>query len=101
REMEMHEAGKVHEGFQKTMFNHMRTLVNFLDHARKNGILGAEIDPFPAAISLFVPVVQSVRMEPLMKKNLGHSISEPEFRNRWIQQTVRTFLFGATRRSST
>jgi AcrR family transcriptional regulator len=80
--------------FRNTFQKHAQTLVEFFDHARKDGIVAADVDPFFAASTVMSNIVHQTRSDRILRKFSGRSLSDEKYRNRWIQQTLRIFTDG-------
>lgn len=80
--------------FRNTFQQHAQTLVEFFDHARKSGIVAADVEPFFAAAFLMSHIVHQTRSDRVLKRFSGFSLSDEKYRNRWIQQTLRIFTDG-------
>jgi AcrR family transcriptional regulator len=80
--------------FRNTFMKHTQTLVEFFEHARKNGIVAADVEPFSASAFLMSHIFHQTRNDAVLKKFSGHSLSDEKYRNRWILQTLRIFTDG-------
>jgi len=80
--------------FQKTILKHREALIEFLDQAKKNMLLAADVDPFFAAEFLMGQIAHGRRKDSAGKELFGHSPSAEKLRDQWIQQTLRLYLGG-------
>lgn len=80
--------------FQKTILKHRDALIEFMEQAKKNGLLAPDVDPFFAAVFLMGQIAQGTGRDSVKKELFGHSPAAERFRDRWIQQTLRMFLGG-------
>lgn len=88
------ETEKSNEVFQKTILKHREALIEFLDQAKKNGLLSPDVGPFFAAEFLMGQIAHGRRRDSAGKDLFGRSPSAEKFRDQWIQQTLRLFLGG-------
>lgn len=86
--------------FKDTIQRLIETLGTFFAAAKEKGLLSKDIDPFMAAFSLHSQLAHQMRFDHVLKKLYGHSITEEEYRNRWIHHTLTLFLDGITPRSN-
>jgi AcrR family transcriptional regulator len=80
--------------FRNTMYKMFNTLVGFLEHAKKQGLLASDVDPYFAATFLRSQFVHQTRIDKVIKKHFGYSLLDKKYREQWIQQTLRVFLGG-------
>ncbi len=80
--------------FRNTMFKMFENLVGFLAHAKKQGLLASDVDPYFAAGFLRSQFVHQTRIDKVIKKHFGYSLLDKKYREQWIQQTMRVFLGG-------
>jgi hypothetical protein len=71
------------------------SLVDFLAHARKRGLIAKDIDARMAARSLFSQISHQTRTDETYRRFHGVSLRQEAYRNSWVRQTVRIFLHGA------
>ncbi len=86
------------EVFKKTILKHREALIGFLEQAKKNELVAADVDPFFAAEFLMGQIAHGSRRDSVKKELFGHSPAAEKFRDRWIQQTLRLFLGGIMNR---
>jgi AcrR family transcriptional regulator len=84
-------SGAVYKGVFGEIFE---TLVAFLDAARREGLLGRDVDATFAAGFLTNQLVASLRADAAEARHLGRSLSDPAHRTRWIAATLDLFLSG-------
>jgi len=82
--------------FRKTILKVFETLVKFLVQAKKNGLLAPDVDPFFAAGFIRSQFLHQTRIDRVIKKYFGYTLSNEKYRTHWIQQTLRLFLDGIT-----
>lgn len=80
--------------FRNTMFKMFDNLVRFLAEAKKQGLLATDVDPYFAAGFLRSQFVHQTRLDKVIKKHFGYSLTDEMYREKWIQQTLRLFLGG-------
>ena len=80
--------------FRNTILKVFERLVDFLDQAKKNGLLAGDVDPFFAAGFIRSQFLHQTRIDRVVKKYFGYTLSDEKYRNHWIQQTLRLFLNG-------
>ncbi len=93
RDVEM-SASRSKEVYLNTLLKHAGKLLEFFDHARKRGIVAADVKPFSAAGFLMSAIIHQTRNDALVKKFSGHSLTDETYRNQWIQQTLRILTEG-------
>ncbi len=89
REME-----KSNEVFQKTILKHREALIDFLDQAKKSGLVAPDVEPFFAADFLMGQISHARRKGRTREDLFGSSASSVRLREQWIRQTLRLFLGG-------
>ena len=80
--------------FRGTYMKSFETVVAFLAHAKKVGIIDSEIDPRFAARSLHSQICHQTRADNVYKKFFNVSLRQDAYRKTWIDQTLRMFLAG-------
>jgi AcrR family transcriptional regulator len=80
--------------FRNTMLKLFKNLVEFLEKAKKQGLLAADVDPYFAAGFLRSQFLHQTRIDRVIKKYFGYSLSDEKYREQWVQQTIRLFLGG-------
>ncbi len=88
------EGSKSNEMYLNTLLKHAGKLREFFDHARKKGIVAAEVRSFSAAGFLMSNIIHQTRNDKIVEKFSGHSLADEKYRNDWIQQTLRIFMDG-------
>jgi AcrR family transcriptional regulator len=83
--------------FRKTILKVFEMLVEFLVQAKKNGLLASDVDPFFAAGLIRSQFLHQTRIDKVVKKYFGYTLSDEKYRDHWIQQTLALFLYGITR----
>lgn len=84
--------------FRDTILKLFEKLVEFLDQAKKKGLLATDVDPFFAAALLRSQFLHQTRYDNVMKKYYGYSLKDEKYRNAWIQQTMHIFLAGVIKK---
>jgi len=79
---------------QQTIHKNHVALIEFLTHAKKNGLLAGDVDPSFAAESLTAQVSYARRKTRMGKDLFGQSPADEKYREQWIHQTLRVFLGG-------
>jgi len=93
RGVEMFDAISI-DVFRKTLLKAFEMLVEFLNQAKKNGLLSQGVDPFFAAGLIRSQFLHQTRIDRVVKKYFGYSLSDKKYRDHWIQQTLSLFLNG-------
>jgi AcrR family transcriptional regulator len=93
RDVEMSDS-RSKKMYLNTLLNHAGKLLEFFDDARKKGIVAADVKPFSAAGFLMSNIIHQTRNDKMVKKFSGYSLSDEQYRNDWIQQTLRIFIEG-------
>jgi AcrR family transcriptional regulator len=93
RDIEM-SSSRSKEMYVNTLHKHARKIMEFFDHAKKKGIVAADVNPFAAAGFLMSNIIHQTRNDKLVKRFSGHSLSNEKYRDQWIQQTLRIFIDG-------
>ncbi len=80
--------------FRNTMLKLFKNLVGFLEKAKKRGLLAPDVDPYFAAGFLRSQFLHQTRIDKVVKKYFGYTLSDEKYREQWVQQTIRLFLGG-------
>jgi len=83
--------------FRKTLLKICDTLINFIAAAKKRGLVREDIDPRIAARALFSQVSHQTRSDRVNQKYFGITLRDAQYRRRWIEHTLDTFLHGVGR----
>lgn len=82
--------------FRKTFVKLFGTLVDFLAHAQKQGLISSTVHPQIAAQFLFNQLRQVTRADGVNTKFFGMSIRDDAFRKVWLEQTLDLYVAGIT-----
>ena len=93
RGIEMFDAISI-DIFRKTILRVFEMLVQFLVQAKKKGLLSSDVDPFFAAGLIRSQFLHQTRIDKVVKKYFGYTLSDEKYRDHWIQQTLALFLHG-------
>ena len=80
--------------FRNTFLKRFDTLVDFLSHAQKRGLLSEGIEPWFAARSLYSQICHHTRSDNVYHKFYDVSLRQEAYRKTWVEQTLRAFLNG-------
>ncbi len=80
--------------FRNTMLKLFKNLVGFLEKAKKQGLLASDVDPYFAAGFLRSQFLHQTRIDKVVKKYFGYTLSDEKYREQWVQQTIRLLLGG-------
>ncbi len=93
REIELLHA-RSEEVFRDHFVMLFETLVAFLSHAKKKGLLSKDIDPRFAARSLHGQICHQTRADNVNLKFHSVSLRQDSYRKTWVEQTLKLFLSG-------
>ncbi len=92
RDVEMADSGT--NVYLDPLVKHAGKLMEFFDHAKKKGIVAADVEPASAAGFLMSNLIHQTRNDRLVRKFLGHSLTDEKYRVSWVRQTLRIFTQG-------
>lgn len=78
---------------------HSHRLVAFLERARASGLLRDDVDVDIVAGAVLERLNSQVLYADVVHTSYGTSIKDPAYRERWIQQTVGSMLYGVVPRA--
>jgi AcrR family transcriptional regulator len=93
QDVEMSDS-KSRKMYLNTLLKHAEKLRDFFDLATRKGIVAADVKPFSAAGFLMSNIIHQTINDKLVMEFSGHSLSDENYRNDWIQQTLRIFIDG-------
>lgn len=80
--------------FKDALMRMFGSLVDFLKESQQKKLIKEDIDPFFAAGILFSQISHATRMDRVNKKYYGDSLTDLEYRKKWINQTLQIILGG-------
>jgi AcrR family transcriptional regulator len=84
----------IEETFKNTLLKIVERLVCFLDKAKKRGLINKKTNSQIAVKFLLNHICGQVRSDNLSKRFFNNSLSDPEYRKFWIDQSLYIFLNG-------
>ncbi len=82
--------------FRGTFLKLFETLVDFLSHARKRGLISKNVEPRFAARCLYSQICHQTRSDNVYLRFYDVSLRQSAYRRTWIEQTLCIFLGGVS-----
>lgn len=84
----------IEETFKNTFLKIVERMVEFLEKAKKNGLISKKVNSQIAVKFLLNHICGQVRSDELNKRFFKLSLKEPEYKKFWIEQSLYIFLNG-------
>lgn len=84
----------IEETFKNTLLRIVERMVEFLENAKKNGLISKKINSQIAVKFLLNHICGQVRSDDLNKRFFKLSLKEPIYRKFWIEQSLSIFING-------
>lgn len=85
------------EAFEKTILSTFNVVVEFLDHAKKKGLVRADVDSTVIAGLLFSCACDSASKDQLSKRFFDRTLADPAYRKLYCANIVELFMQGVTK----